>query len=181
MKINRWLALILGIVAGFLVLFLALAALQPAEVTLERSIVIARPPAEVHAFVDDYKNFPSWNPWQKLDPNMKLTYREKTVGVGAGYGWVGNNEAGTGSMETLASTPGQSISQAVHFVKPFESESTAHFTFTPEGAGTKVTWAFACPLPYPMMRFAGGMIKDGVGKDYDEGLANLKRVLEKPA
>ena len=56
------------------------------------------------------------------------------------------------------------------------------FTFTPEGDGTKVTWAMQSPQPF-IAKLVGLFIdcEKMCGDSFLEGLANLKKVVEQPA
>ena len=50
----------------------------------------------------------------------------------------------------------------------------------PAGSGTRVTWGFTSNLgSNPVMRWMGLMFDRWIGPDYEQGLANLKKVAEK--
>ena len=49
-------------VAVALALFLAAGSLLPRSVSVERSILVERPPATVHGLVDGFATFPAWSP-----------------------------------------------------------------------------------------------------------------------
>ena len=92
----------------------------------------------------------------------------------------GNNEVGEGSMTILESVPHKEIKIKLEFLKPFADTASTDFTFVPKGDKTEVTWSM-----YGTKDFLGkvmGVIFDMevmVGSKYEEGLANLKRVVEK--
>ena len=63
---------------------------------------------------------------------------------------------------------------------PFEGHNTAEFTMLPQGDGTNVTWLMHGPSPFigKIMHVFINMDRM-VGKDFEIGLANLKRLTEK--
>jgi hypothetical protein len=65
------------------------------------------------------------------------------------------------------------------FLKPFKSQSTASFTIESEGPQSQVTWAMSGKntLISKVMSVFFSMDKL-IGKDFAEGLANLKREAE---
>ena len=61
-----------------------------------------------------------------------------------------------------------------------EGSAFATFTFAPEEAGTRVTWAFEFEVGMnPLLRIIGKFMDGMVGKDFEKGLARLKSNLEK--
>jgi hypothetical protein len=50
-----------------------------------RSLVIAAPPAAVHALVADLHAWTRWSPWEGLDADPKRTYSGSEKRVGARY------------------------------------------------------------------------------------------------
>ncbi len=93
--------IIVVVVAGVLII----AATKPNTFRLERSASINAPPARVYALIDDFKQWRSWSPWEKLDPDLKRTYSGAASGLGAVYAWEGNNKVGQGRMEIIESVP----------------------------------------------------------------------------
>jgi hypothetical protein len=70
---------------------------------------------------------------------------------------------------------------ALDFLRPFKAHNTAEFTLKPQGDTTSVTWAMHGPNLYigKVMSTFINMHKM-VGKDFQDGLANLKAVAERP-
>ncbi len=163
-------------VAGVLIL----AATKPDTMHVERSIAIKAPAAKIFPFINDYKQWTAWSPYETKDPGMKRTYGAITAGKGAEYAWEGNKEVGQGSMQIEDSQPPGRVDIRLDFVKPFEAHNKVAFTLLPEGDSTKVTWAMDCPSPYfaKLMQVFFNM-DNMVGKDFEAGLANLKAVAEK--
>ena len=79
---------------------------------------------------------------------MKRTYGGPESGKGAIYAWDGNKEIGQGEMVIAEATAPSHVVIAMHFIKPFESRSTAEFSLLPKGDGTDVTWAMHGPSPF---------------------------------
>ena len=68
----------------------AIAATRPDTFHIERSATIKAPPERIYAVINDFRNWPSWSPWQKLDPDMKVTNSGPVAGKGAVSEWSGN-------------------------------------------------------------------------------------------
>lgn len=145
---------------------------------LERSRTIDAPPEAVFPLVDDFRRWADWSPWEKLDADLKRTYSGAPRGVGAVYAWEGK-KAGSGRMEIATSEPAMRIVIKLDFIKPFAAHNTAEFTFARDGQGTKVTWAMTGPVTL-MSKIMGLFFSTEklVGPQFEEGLANMKRVAE---
>lgn len=164
------------LVAGLLVL----AALKPDTFRVERKAVVKASPDQVRAQIADFRQWPAWSPWEKMDPGMKRTLGGAASGKGATYAWEGNSQVGKGRMEILEDTPSK-VQIQLDFLAPFEAHNMAEFTLAPVGAdSTEVTWAMYGPSPFmtKVMQVFCSMDKM-VGKDFEAGLANLKAVAEK--
>ena len=83
--------------AAVIVLFLIVVATQPANFRVERSATLMASPAVLFEQVNDHHKFAIWNPFMKLDPNVKNTYSGLGSGVGAVCSWDGNSDIGAGS------------------------------------------------------------------------------------
>lgn len=170
---------ILIIFAVVVVAFVAVAAMQPADFRVQRSITIAAPPAAIFPHVNDLHKFQEWSPWAKLDPNVKMTYEGPEAGTGAKYQWSGNSQVGAGAMSITDSRPNEKVEFKLEFKKPFEATNTADFVFKPEGDKTSVTWGMDGQKNIIMK--AMGMFMDCdkmIGPDFEKGLASLKSVAE---
>jgi hypothetical protein len=164
---------------GVLVLALVvIVAMQPAEFHIERSTTVAAAPANVFARVQDFHAWRAWSPWEKLDPNLRRTYDGPGSGVGAKYSWSGNDDVGEGRM-TIEEANAARVVIKLEFIKPFAATNITTFKFDPTGNDTKVTWAMDGEKNF--MSKAFGMVMDMdqlVGKDFERGLAQLKKVVE---
>jgi uncharacterized protein YndB with AHSA1/START domain len=153
---------------------------KPDSFRLERSTTIQAPSDKVFALLNDFHLWGSWSPWEKLDPQMKKTFSGSETGLGTVYDWEGNKAAGKGRMEITESVPATKILIKLDFLKPFEAHNTTEFTLTPKGDATEITWAMYGPSPYMSKLMTVFISMDKmVGKDFEEGLANLKGLAEK--
>jgi len=158
---------------------LAIAATRPATYHVERSVSMGASQGAVFAVVNDLHRFHEWSPWQKLDPQMKVTYSGPPTGVGASYTWVGNDKVGEGRMTMTDATPPSSVTQKLEFIKPFVSTCAVHINIAPDGDGSRVTWAIDGNNNYVSKVMCLFVSMDAMmGKDFEAGLANLKQVAE---
>jgi Polyketide cyclase / dehydrase and lipid transport len=95
---------LIGVVV-LIVLVVAVVAIQPSEFRVTRTATIAAPAPAVFAQVNDFHNWPAWNPWGKIDPDMAQRYEGAASGVGVIYSWAGNHEVGEGRMTLTESRP----------------------------------------------------------------------------
>jgi hypothetical protein len=167
------------VVVGLIVALLLFATTRPDTFRVERSVSIKAPAEKIYPLVDDFRRWPSWSPWEKLDPNMKHGYSGPASGEGAVTTWEGNSDVGAGRMEIVESTPPARIVIQLDFLKPFEARNTAEFVLRPTAEATNVVWAMHGPMPYisKLMCIFVSMDKM-IGKDFEKGLANLKSVAE---
>jgi uncharacterized protein YndB with AHSA1/START domain len=171
---------ILIAVAAVIVLALVFAALKPDTFRIERSIVISALPEKLFALIDDFHEWPKWAPPDREDASMKRTYSGAASGLGAVSDWSGSGNTGTGRMQITATEPPRQVVVTVEFSKPFVAHNVNTFTLTPEGGGTRVTWAMQGSNVYMMkvMSLAVNMDKM-MGQHFESGLANLKAAAEK--
>jgi uncharacterized protein YndB with AHSA1/START domain len=162
---------------------LGYAATKPDTFQIQRTARINAPPERIFPYINDLHQFRQWSPYEKLDPAMQRTYGGPESGHGATYAWQGNAEAGKGSMRIAESSPPSRVTIDLHFDVPFEADNTVVFTLVPQGGATDVTWAMHGASPYISKLISTFIDFDGlVGRDFEDGLNNLKRVAEaKPA
>ena len=167
---------VVALVAGVLVF----ATTKPDTFTVQRSATIKAPPEKIFAVLNDFHRWTEWSPWEKLDPAMKRTLGGAPAGQGATYAWDGNGKAGAGRMEIVESTPASKIGIQLDFLKPFEGHNRTAFTLTPQGDATQVNWAMTGPTPFVSKLMQVFVDMDQmIGKDFEEGLSNLKVLTEK--
>ena len=168
--------------AVVLVVLLGYIATRPDTYRVERSTRIAAPPDVVFGRVNDFHHWDAWSPWAKLDPKMKKTFAGAPSGVGATYSWAGDRKVGEGNMRITDSRPPERIDIRLEFTKPWQAVNPVEFTFRPDGAGTKVSWAMSGTnnFLFKAMSVFGDM-DAMIGKDFDKGLLALKAEAERTA
>jgi len=161
-----------------LLLLVAAAYLLPGQVHVDRSITVNAPRAEVFEQINGYATFNTWSPWFDLDPNAKYTFEGPATGVGAKMSWVGDPSAlGSGSQVITASQAGERVASDVDFGQGGVAKQV--ISLAADGGGTKVTWGIDIDLGMnPVNRYFGLAMDGMVGKDFEKGLGNLKRVVE---
>lgn len=170
--------------AGVIVVFLIVVAMQPSDFKVERSATLHAPAPAAFAQVNDFQNWQAWSPWEKVDPALKRSYEGPKAGTGAIYAWQGNKDVGEGRMTITESRPGELVRIKLEFFKPFAAVNDTVFRFQPSAGGsnegTTVTWTMsgqnnfvskAMCLFVNMDRMVGGM--------FEQGLAQMKTVVER--
>lgn len=161
-------------VAVVLAAFAVVVHLQPEEMNVTRSALLAAKPAQVFPHVNELKAWDAWSPWAKLDPQMKVAYEGPAAGAGAVMRWSGNKEVGEGSLTVTESKPAELIRYRLDFTKPMASTADGEFAFAPEGAGTRVTWSMSGRKNFLMK--AMGLFMDCeklAGEQFAQGLEQL--------
>jgi uncharacterized protein YndB with AHSA1/START domain len=159
---------------------LGLAATKPDTFRVQRAASIKAPPDKVFALINDFHQWSQWSPWEKLDPDMKRTFSGPASGKGAVYEWTGNSKVGAGRMEITEPTPSSKILIKLDFITPFEGHNIAEFTLEPQADATQLTWAMHGPTPFVSKVMQVFVSMDSlIGKDFEQGLANLKAAAEK--
>ena len=175
-------AMVLLVIVLLIAAFLLFAASRPNGFRVQRTARIKAPPEKIFPLIDNFHDWVSWSPYEKIDPALERSYSGAERGKGAVYEWQGNNKVGKGRMEITQSSPPAKIVIALHFMKPFEARNTAEFTMAPEDDATSVTWAMHGSSPFMAKVMCIFMSMDNmVGKQFEEGLANLKTVAERRA
>ena len=146
---------------------------------VKRSIRINAAPPQIYDQLVDFHNWPSWSPWERMDPTMTKSYEGPASGVGSVYSWKGNRKVGEGRMMiTEANAPGR-VSLDLRFLKPFKSESRSVFDLSPADQGTDVTWTMTGEHTILSRIMGVFMPMDKlIGKDFEKGLAQLKATVE---
>ena len=168
----------LAVVAALVGIFLIVVLTRPGTFRVERSAPIAAPAAVLFEQVDDHHKFAKWNPFLKLDPNVKNTYSGPESGVGAACSWDGNKDIGAGTATITESKPGQLVRQRMDWARPMEATATVEFTFKPAGDKTTVTWAMHGKNNFMGKLMSLFMDCDKMcGPQFEQGLADLAKVV----
>ena len=172
-------AIIAIVLAIAIAIVLILAATKPNTFSVRRAITAKAPPERIFSLINDFHQWRSWSPYENKDPAMKRTFSGAESGKGAVYGWDGNRNVGSGRMEILETSAPAKIVIKLDFFRPFEGHNTAEFTMLPQDDATSVNWVMYGPAPLMSKVMQVFMnIDKMVGKDFEAGLANLKRLTE---
>ncbi len=168
------------VLAAAIAIVLLLAMTKPQTLRVARAAAIEAPPEKLFALINDFRQWGTWSPWEGRDPAMKRSFEGAEHGKGAVYAWDGNRNVGAGRMEILSATAPSTIVIKLDFIKPFEGHNTAEFTMLPQGSATDVTWVMHGPASFMSRMMQVFMNLDRmIGRDFEAGLANLKKVAER--
>jgi uncharacterized membrane protein len=174
--------IVLFVIIGIIVLALVTALFVKKEYAVEKEVVINKPKAEVFSYILQLKNQDNFSVWTKIDPAMKKEYRGTDGTVGFVSAWDSENKnAGKGEQEITKISDGNRIDYELRFIKPFKSTSEAYMvTEKSSDSQTRVKWGFTGKMNYPMNLMLLFMdMNKMIGKDFENGLNNLKTLLEK--
>lgn len=170
-------AVVLLVVAAAALIY---ASTRPDTFRVERSTTIRSTPEAIFPLIQNFHQWEAWSPWEKIDPHIQRTYSGSPQGQGAIYQWSGNKNIGSGRMEVVEATSPSKVVINLDFITPFEAHNTVEFTLTQQGDATQLTQAMYGPSPFisKLMGLFFNMDKM-VGDKYEEGLASLKKLIEK--
>lgn len=169
---------ILVVLAGLVALILIIPVFLPSSFKVVRTIEIAKPAETVFRHLADYQNWNAWSPWYQMDPKAKQTFSGKAGEVGHKETWDGEI-LGAGYQVVEEIIPNQLLKSKLVFTKPDPMESTATFKLEPIPTGVKIIWSNEGKLDYPVGRYFGPFLDKMLGKDFEDGLSNLKKLAEK--
>jgi len=173
---------ILIVIAVIIGVFVVVVAMQPTDFCITRTATMSAPPGVIFAQVNDLHKWEPWSPWEGVDPNLKRVFEGPSAGVGASYGWSGNNKAGEGRMTITESRPSDLIRIKLEFMRPFTATHAVEFTFKPQGNQTLAGWSMSGKNNFISKAFVLLMNCDKmVGGQFEKGLASLKSVAEATA
>ncbi len=172
---------ILYVLASLVLLVFILSLIAPKTYDVFRTVEITRPKADVFNYLRSLKNMDEWSPWAKKDPNMKKKFTGTDGEVGSQSYWNGNKEVGEGEQELTEIIGSERIVSELRFLKPWKSTSDCYFDIKDNNnGGSIVTWGFSGKNKFPLTIISLFKSMDSmVGKDFEEGMAGLKEILEK--
>lgn len=176
-KALKWILIVVVLLALVLVVG---GLLLSSKFSVSRTQAVKAPPDKVYALVASPRAWKQWSVWNRRDPAMTITYSGPESGAGSVWEWKSASE-GDGRMSFTAAEPPARVAYDLYF-PDFGTTSTGELRFKPVPDGTEVTWTMNGDMgKNPLFRwfalFADGM----VGKDFADGLANLKTVAEQPS
>ncbi|PXX45051.1 SRPBCC family protein [Undibacterium pigrum] len=169
-----------AIILLLLIAFILFVATRPDDFRIERSLSMQARPEQIFPLLNDFHEWEAWSPWEKVDPAVRRSYSGPQHGQAAVYAWAGNKELGEGRMEILESQPFNYLRIQINFYKPFAAQNTIEFRLDEQGPTTLVSQAMfgSCNFMSKLMGLFFSM-DNMVGKKFDEGLLDLKNIVEK--
>jgi uncharacterized protein YndB with AHSA1/START domain len=139
---------------------------------IERKTVIARPPAEVFAYVADVRNDPTWH-----TDVLEVRSSSDVVDMGTVFSVKVKPSMGVseGTMTVSRFEPGKLIQ---FHGRMGRLEPTVTNICEPDAGGTRVTRSVEIDPP-GLMRAMAPLMKRMIAKSNDGFLANLKQLLER--
>jgi len=173
--------MIITIIVAIIVLLLIIAAFMDKDMTIEKSITIDKPRQQVFDYVKYVKNHDNFSVWAMMDPEMKKEYRGTDGQEGFVFAWdsIKKKNVGAGEQEIKKVAAPNEIDWELRFFRPMQDVAKAKMiTDSVSNNQTKVQWGFYSKMKSPMVLMKP-MIKGMLGKSLDQGLVNLKGVLER--
>jgi uncharacterized protein YndB with AHSA1/START domain len=175
MKYVQWVLVVIGTV---LLVVVAVGVALPSGYDVRRSIHVNAPPDRVYDLVVDTRRWKEWTVWNQRDPAMAVSYSGPPFGRGAKWSWDSKSE-GRGSMEFTYVVPNERVDYRLAF-PAFNMVSRGAIVLEPAGGGTDVTWIHTGDTgSNPVKHYLAAFMDRMVGRDFEQGLANLKAAAEK--
>ncbi|SMG10528.1 SRPBCC family protein [Sphingobacterium psychroaquaticum] len=172
MKILKY---ILFIVLGLIAAVLIVALIVPKTFHAGSTISINKPANEVFDYVVLLRNQGNYDNWSKQDPNIDKKYTGTDGTVGFTYEWK-SKKVGDGKQVITQIDPGKKVEMNLFF-NGSETANPSSFVVTPiDSVSSTVEWQIDGTMPYPFNIMS---LCYDMNKDFDAGLQNLKRILEK--
>lgn len=172
----KFLRVLLILIAVLIVGVVVLGMMGPEKFDVSRTKVMQTSPEAVYAEVADFRQWPAWSYWEKMDTTITNTFSGADSGVGAIMSW--ESAQGPGEMEILEATPGEYMLMEMR--SPDFEPSKVEWFFREKDGATEVEWTMdSKPLPFfarAMMAMMGG--QEMIENAYDEGLTALAAVAE---
>lgn len=172
--------------AGFvtvIAIILLIAAFQPKDWRVERSVTILAPKDQVWAIVSDLHRYNEWNAFYLMEPEAKTDAQGPAATVGSSYSWDGQ-QSGAGSMTTTALKPSERMDFRLDFTRPMVVTNSGAFILSDLDGATKMSWemsghheGFTGLIARALHMFVN--MDDMLGKTFETGLAHLKEISEK--
>lgn len=176
MKFVQWGLAVVGAIALAAVL---VGLFLPSTFAVRRSIDIAAPADRIYDYVVEPRKWRQWSVWTRRDPQMRIVYSGPPFGMGARWSWESKSE-GSGTMEFTRVEPDRRVEYALVFPK-FNMRSTGALAIEPMNGVTRVTWTNDGDVGgNPLKHYLAAAMDRIVGPDFEQGLANLKALAEKP-
>ncbi len=176
-----WLQALRGLAlacASLILLAVLLSYLLPREYRVQRSISIDAPPAVIHAYVSTLTTWPEWTTWNSENyPELQYRFEGPESGIGAISNWTDPVNGG-GQITITDSDPRTGMEYVAKF-EGFAQPMRGRFAYEPQDGATRVVWTATGDVGgNPINRYFGLWFDAMIGRDYEAGLEQLKRLAE---
>ncbi len=176
----RLIKMFLSVIFGLMLVLTIIGLLIPSSVKISRGVIIDADSVTVYNTINNINTWKSWYPWIGSDSGMIVQRSAQTGGKGAFITWTSLNKQSTGTITITALEP-QFI--ALHYNIKTMNPADGGFRVMAVDADnrqTQVQWLMEYRLKwYPWERFYGIFVDHMIGPVFDNGLQNLKALLEK--
>jgi len=167
----------IGILAATLVVVIV-GLLLPSKYSVQRELVINSSPEHIHQFASDLETWSEWTPWFKDDPSLEVTMGSITQGKGAHQVWTAKKGGGELTITRSDPTWGVEYDMDLSGTRP---ESNCAMRYEVMADSTLVVWEMNGDMKWNLVgRFFNLLMDPLVGPMFDDGLARLKMLAEKP-
>ena len=163
------------LLAGFLIYV----STRPGYFNYERSGLLKATPAKIYPYISQLSLGGAWSPYEKRDPGMKKTFKGEDGKIGSLMIFDAKPGVGTGQIEILNLNPNESVEMKLIMTKPIKANHIIKYKLTPEGSATRFSWSMEGENGF-MGKLMTTVIncEKMMGKDMNEGIENLKKVIE---
>lgn len=174
---------LLFLVAALAALILITALFVKKDFQVTRTITVNERTDQVFDYIQYLEHQNEYAVWMKKDPAIILDSEGEDGEVGYIAKWESKlEEIGSGEQEITAIEDNERIDFELRFESPQKMSALAYMTTEATSQNnTEVTWTFLGSSPYPfnvMLLFFDA--EKTIGPDLEQGLKNLKQILESP-
>jgi len=172
---------ILYAIIALIVIVLIIGLFVKRDYSIEREVTINKSKDVVFNYVKYLENQNKYSVWAKTDPNMKSTFTGTDATPGFISSWESQDKhVGKGEQEITKIIDGERIDYELRFFEPMKATNLAYMiTESSSGDQTIVRWGFTGHMNYPMnLTLLFINMDKAVGNDFQQGLNNLKVILE---
>ncbi|HEU4428399.1 MAG TPA: SRPBCC family protein [Myxococcota bacterium] len=170
------------VVAGSIALALGFVAAQPGELAVTRETTIAAPVDLVIAYVEDFRRWPAWSPWERAGTDLRRELAGPPAGAGATYRWDARGESNAGSVTIAEVVPLQKVTIELGLSAPIQTTGEMTFSLEPVGASTRLRWSLRGRRSFrEKLASLGSDVPAELSSHLELGLAALARVSEADA
>jgi hypothetical protein len=167
---------VLGVILAIILILLIVSFFLPEDVHVERTGYVNADVEIVFEHINDLRKWQEWSPWYEKDPDMHIEYFGPETGTDSGYEWR-SEIVGNGKLTITESVPYQLVTAKLDFME--HGTGSSSFILEESGKGTNVTWTMDTNMgSNPIAKYFGLMMDTLLGRDYEEGLENLAKLLD---